>query len=148
MQQGIEHIRRHRRSRGHRLWLLATVVAAVFVPGASAGEMVASDASLDAQLSPDQVLGPFDYFVRVDALTDLIERGISRTRHQPTARALGEVEIGNFYVTGSIYRLDNFPAGPKSQAQGEVELGYEKRWGNFLIDVSGSYELADVNDQS
>jgi hypothetical protein len=112
-----------------------------------ADDRLVGDASLPYMLAVEG-WGPFDYFVRVDALTDLVERGISRTRHQPTARGETLIEIGNFYLSGAAYRLDNSPAGPKSQWEGEVEVGYEKRWTNLLVDLSASYELAGVNAHS
>lgn len=101
-----------------------------------------------AQTILPELMSPFDYYARLDVLSDLIERGISRTRHQPTARGSATMEIGNFYITGYAFRINNSPAGARNEVQAEIEAGYEKRFGNLLLDLSVSQELGDANDQS
>ena len=93
-------------------------------------------------------LSPFDYYVRFDALSDLVERGISRAHHQPTGVGTAVVTLGNFYVTGSVYGLDNHPAGARLQAQGAVAAGYETRFGKLVLDASISQEVGPVNGVS
>ena len=79
-----------------------------------------------------RVLTPFDYYVRFDALTDLVERGISRAHHQLTGKGTAVVTLGNFYVATSLYGLDNRPAAPRLQAQSAIVAGYEIRLGKLL----------------
>ncbi|MFW1332194.1 hypothetical protein ACEV9E_26360, partial [Vibrio parahaemolyticus] len=65
-----------------------------------------------------RALTPIDYYVRFDAISDLVERGISRTNHHPTGMVTGVVSLGNFYLLTSAYGLDNRPASAGYQGQG------------------------------
>jgi len=129
-------------------WVIGLITQGVLLSSASSA--LADDAASEASpsFSLPRALSPFDYYVRFDALADLVERGISRSDHQPTGMATGVVAFGNFYILTSAYGLDNRPASAGYQAQGLVAVGYEKQFDKLIIDINASKEVARVNENS
>jgi hypothetical protein len=77
-----------------------------------------------------------EFNFRVDALSDLIERGISRTGHHPTPRGVATMDWGIFYLSGSAYRIDTGPFRSGNELEAELAAGVSDRRGPFFYDVS------------
>ncbi len=93
-------------------------------------------------------LADIEFNFRVDALSDLIERGISRTRHQPTPRGVATVDWGIFYLSGSAYRIDTGPLRSGDELEAELAAGVSDRRGPFFYDLNFAQGFSrTVNDQ-